>query len=496
MKTKQLLLLIPYVLLVVSCKHKHEVSIPDIDWKHQVDSLLMPFWMTPEAQGQPIGNFPTYRASDGSIMTKHNIDFNELNDIDNFLFVGGTDSLQREFLRMKSRQVYAYGVGFHLTGNKEYLKLAKKGIEYLFKHGEYETGFPVSFWKDGVAMPSKNQRNAQDLAYALTGPSFYYYLTRDEEVLESILKVKKSIFKEYYKSMPNDSLRNHFIWVKENFEYDTIDRIELVAQLDQLNAYMLLLTPILPDIEKNQFKNEMKSICYLLKDKFYNEEYNLFKGNLSVDIFDSSHSDFGHSIKTLWMMLKVGQLIKDHTLIEFAKSKGLELLETAFVKKNGSWAWKYLDKSGKRDEGNLWWVYTELDQMAATLSLKDTTLYSTYLKRTYDYWEDKFIDEKHKETWLALYDNGKPVTTIGKAGIYKNAYHSLEHALVGYLSTANYYKNDIILYYAFKKGKKPENRIINPYYFNAEINEVKEYAFKDSLLDDLKCFKLSFNNIE
>ena len=97
---------------------------------------------------------------------------------------------------------------------------------------------------------------------------------------------------------------------------------------------------------------------------------------------------------------------------------------------------------------------------------------------------------------MALYDDGKPVTTIGKAGIYKNAYHSLEHALVGYLSTANYYKNDIVLYYAFKKGKKPENSKINPYYFNAEIDEIKEYGFKDNSLDDLQCFKLSFNNIK
>ena len=136
MKTKQLAILCIGVLLLVNCVEVQKNIEPDIDWKYQVDSLLMPFWMTPEAQGNPNGNFPSYRASDGSIMTKNNVDFKGLSEIENFLFIGGTDSLQRDFLRMKSRQTYAYGVAYHLTGNEDYLKLAKKGTHYLLKNGE------------------------------------------------------------------------------------------------------------------------------------------------------------------------------------------------------------------------------------------------------------------------------------------------------------------------------------------------------------------------
>lgn len=496
MTIKQLTILCLGFLLFINCDRDEKRLKPDINWKYQVDSLLMPFWMTSEAFGQPVGNFPTYRSSEGLVMDKTKINFNKLSEIENFLFVGGTDSLQRDFLRMKSRQTYAYGVAYHLTGNEAYLKLAKLGTEYLLENGEYTHGAPVSFWKGGIGMPEKKQRNAQDLAYSLTGPTFYYYLTRDEEVLNAILKVKEYIFKEYYKPMPQDESTNHFIWVKKDFEYDTKNRIELVAQLDQLNAYMLMITPLLSNDKKERFKEEMKEICYLLKDKFYNQNFNVFRGDLNAELFEAGHSDFGHTIKTFWMLYQIGQLVEDHELTAFAKQKGSELLAAAYVHKNEAWSWRYEDDTLKRNEGNIWWIFAELDQMAATLSFRDTTMYSTYLKQTYKYWDKHFIDKENKETWMALYDDGKVVSKFGKAGMYKNAYHSLEHALIGYFSTANYYNTDITLYFAFEKGVDMTNHEVNPYYYSAEITGSKEFDFTDESLGEFQGREVVFKNIK
>ena len=42
-----------------------------------------------------------------------------------------------------------------------YTKLlrAKKGVDYLLEHGEYQTGSPVTYWQDRHAFPKPKQRN-------------------------------------------------------------------------------------------------------------------------------------------------------------------------------------------------------------------------------------------------------------------------------------------------------------------------------------------------
>lgn len=61
-------------------------------------------------------------------------------------------------------------------------------------------------------------RTSQDLAYGLTGLGMYYFLTHDRTVMYKILQLKEFIFSVYM----NDA------------------EVQIVAQLDQLYAYMLI----------------------------------------------------------------------------------------------------------------------------------------------------------------------------------------------------------------------------------------------------------------
>ena len=468
----------------------------DIDWIYQVDSLLMPYWMMEEAQGVPVGNFPTYRYRDGKKVDPAQFDFTSIPEMVAPFVIVQTDSFKREFLRIKSRQTYAYGVAYHLTGNEAYLKLAKKGVDYLLEHGEYQTGSPVTYWQNGQGFPDLKQRNTQDLAYSLTGLAMYYYLTRDEEVLEAILRVKNYVFENYYE---HSNLKEHsklMMWVLEDDESGNKDSKFLLATLDQINAYALFVTPFLPDSLRTIFKEDVKNLAYSLKDNFYDEKHNLFWGNLNSKIIGESPTDFGHSIKSLWMCYLSGKLVADEVLSSFAKSKALLLLETAYLEDTGSWAEQYVDSSLAVSKGDVWWSHTELDQMAATLSFADTSLYSKYLKQTYSYWEDHMIDHDYKETWLGLDELGLPkFESVPKAIHWKNGFHSLEHALIGYLSTANYHGTEATLFYAFQKEHEPVPQKIRPYYFNADIEKVSRSNFEHGDFDGLSKTKIVFKNL-
>ena len=169
------LFLIPAI-LIAGCTRSaspdiQNSKVPGTAWIYQVDSLLMPFWMTQEAIGYPPGNFPNYRDNRGKVLNYQNFDFSYLPEELKPFLVEQPDSLRRTYTRMLSRQVYAYCNAYHMTGNEAYLKNARTGVDYLLREGGYDSGSPFSYWHDGKGMPGTFQRTTQDLAYALTGPA-------------------------------------------------------------------------------------------------------------------------------------------------------------------------------------------------------------------------------------------------------------------------------------------------------------------------------------
>ena len=66
----------------------------------------------------------------------------------------------------------------------------------------------------------------------------------------------------------------------------------------------------------------------------------------------------------------------------------------------------------------------------------------------------------------------------------KNGYHSLKHALTGYLSLSNYFNNKTESYFAFKRMLKPKIYKISPYYYEGNIKKLSENSFKNPLFRD------------
>ncbi|MCX6612628.1 MAG: AGE family epimerase/isomerase, partial [Acidobacteria bacterium] len=191
-----------------------------------LNNELLPFWLNPAAFGTPQGTYPTTRCNDGTAV--------------NFqrpcIEVGRNGWLmqQQHFLVAQSRQAYAYGVAFHLTGEARYLELMKSGVDFIRNSmiDRRNGGLFVSrSLPNGQWGPTLNERNAQALAYGLLGMSFYYYLTRDSSTLDDIMYVRDHILGKYYN--PNTNSMRWDLTTSGNIK-------NLTAQLDQLNAYMVL----------------------------------------------------------------------------------------------------------------------------------------------------------------------------------------------------------------------------------------------------------------
>src|SRR6185369_9159660 len=145
----------------------------------------------------------------------------------------------------------------------------------------------------------------------------------------------------------------------------------------------------------------------------------------------SRHTDFGHSMKSLWMLYLTGQWTGEGDLVEFARPLVAPLLARA-AQPSGCWGSR-LDANGELDRGSEWWIFAELDQAAATLASREPSPepYAGYLARSYACWFSQFVDREHHDVWPGIPPDGAPERTDQppplKQHLWKNGYHTMEH---------------------------------------------------------------------
>jgi mannose/cellobiose epimerase-like protein (N-acyl-D-glucosamine 2-epimerase family) len=421
-----------------------QLPVPAV-WTEHVQKQLAPFWLHPDAAGQPAGNFPTFRCNSGEAFESAE-PCAELADPSAWM----KPWVNHQFTRMQARQTYAYGAIFHLTGDPQALALAKAGVDYLRANLIEPSGSVISVTLDGKPLYRAAQRTTQDLAYAQAGLAFYYYLTGDPAVLTDLLRIKNHIFENYW-----DASHKRLRWVNEASDQAKGNEIELVAQLDQINAYMLLVTPLLPEPEQSHWKRDLATLLDTLQAQFLRPDGTRFYGTLHGKdhaLEASRHNDYGHTIKAWWMSWLAAEYLGNTALAEHCRTGLRATLQAAFDG-NGQNGWQRLPDGSPA----IWWEYAELDQAAASLALVERDA-ATWLQTTYPLWFTRF-----NATDGEVYSSSSGGLKIH---LWKNGYHSLEHALVSYLTTAALTEQPARLYFSMPAEQAAQRQ---PYFFSGQV---------------------------
>ena len=460
-------------------------------WKDHVVKDLMKFWDTPEATVLCGGLFNTYRTNDGKDLPKDHDEWPK--EFRQALLDPVTEGLVQpdyNFVRAHSRLTYAFGIAFHMTGKPHYLEVCRKGALALAEAMDGNYGMHVTQKKESAEWDKDYRlRTSQDLAYGLTGMGMYYFLTHDNTILHKIIQLKDYIFKVYM-----DDGKGYLTWYPKHTKDP---EVQIVAQLDQLYAYMLMLTPCLPEPYQSIWKKDMKKIVDILITQFYSEHYQFFWGVESASgsmTLGSDHTDFGHSVKTFWVIQKVGELLGDPFYIEFARPKIDRIIKEAYIEETGSWG-RRLDKYGNLDQDKEWWILAELDQACEILSIHDPYYYR-YLNKTHRYWFDKMVDKEHGEIWHMV--DGKtnqPVIQYPKAHNWKTSLHSFEHALFGYMTASRIKDTEFDLYYALPEWERPSHYNIAPYMFFGNMVNCCPETQPSFLPDGNRIYRVTFNGL-
>lgn len=454
-------------------------------WLDHLECDLMKFWSKLSVQDMSKGLWRSFLTDDGQPLP--GLDQTdqwppelqraiEKDDKGNYtaeagdLLEGPDKNADFNFVRAHSRQVFAYGIAYHMTGKREYFELCKQGadalIELVAPDGSMVTRQELS---SGKWVEDKETRTSQDLAYGLTGIGFYYYLTHDPGYLKKILLLKNYIFREYYH--PEKDL---ITWLPYKNESQG-QSVELVSHLDQLYAYMLWLCPALPLNYKKQFMEDMDRVVRMMLEHFYSSVYGMFWGandsrGKIQHMLGTDHTDFGHSVKAMWVIHQVGLWVGNPHYMIFARERIHRILEDAFDPNTGAWCRRTMP-DGSIDRDKEWWSLAELDQAASLLAIKDPA-YLQYINHTYPFWFKNMVDNRNGEIWHVLDgDSLEPKRIFPKCHCWKTSLHSFEHALFSYITSCQILQQPVELYYNFGSLQEVEHQTVTPYLFKGYIRD-------------------------
>mgnify|MGYP000064523678 CR=1 FL=1 len=429
-------------------------SVPEIlkgeGWLKHFKEDILPFWTMASAKGSPEGNFPTERKMDGNLTS---------------------NTTRRP--RMLARQTYLYAVGYLMTGDTDLLSLAQKGCKWLMEHAHDKAngGWHELLDSSGKALGT-GPKWAQDTAYALMGPAACYFLTRDSKYEKVILSTRDLLFSNKYWDAGNQRIKDGLdASLQSERDQENDGGWELVAQLDQINAYMLLVQPTLSSQSRRvQMLQDMKTLGQTMIKHFFQD--GIFWGvHNKKGQFGSRHVDFGHTLKTYWMLLQIDKRLKgSHPFYDFLQKHAKTWLNKAYDGQYGSWANRMKSQS-QMEYNSSWWIFAEADQFAATMNLLDFSQVSK-LSKTLAFWKKHYVDRQYK----GIYDGRKrdgsgwgwPVSSTSKCNQWKNGYHAAEHALIMYILGHHLEKKAVPLYFAVP-ANQVQTFVPRPYIFQGRV---------------------------
>lgn len=434
-------------------------------WINSFKNEILPFWTMDAAKGSPLGNYPTFRANNGSI-TANTV----------------------RYPRMMGRQIYVYSMGYMMTGDETLLELAKAGVDYMLENAKDKTngGFYGIITSQGAI--ASDSKTAQDLSYAALGLASYYFVTRDKNVEKELLEVRDLIMTKYWDSTNNrviDAFNNNF-----TTEQDTSGGgWELVAQLDQINAYMMLTQPVLSESSRReQFLGDMHTIAETMVTSFW--QNGVFWGqHSSIGNVNANNTDFGHTLKSYWMLLQLDKRLPDHPYNKLITDNVYTWIDLASKNRRDpeGWAGEYAADLKSNELWNaMWWSYAEIDQISATLNMMDQR-YTNLLATKAQTWLDHYVDKTNYEVY-SDYGSGS------KTNEWKNGFHSTEHSLIMYMHGKYLEKQPFDLYFAVPTEEK-STFTAKPYIYEGKE---KGRTFINSITVDgttLEKVKVTFDEI-
>ncbi len=374
-----------------------------MDWKATIDRYeneltqdVIPFWQK-NCVDEQFGGYFTMLDRDGSVYDT------------------------TKYMWMQWRIVYMFAELYRSrfgAGNEEYLKIARDGFDFLYKHGRTEDGsYYFALNRQGV--PSMAQYSIFSDCFAAMGAAALFAATGEERYRAEA----RSAMRSYIRRLDNPKGR----WNK---------LLEGTPKRLSLGSYMILanLGCVMKEcLGSDEFDGETDRAVRTVMKLFHNPELKVLFENVNPDgTFDleSCEGRFvnpGHGLESMWFVLQYAERINDKELIRQACDYVDELFHFGTDPVYGG-IFYFMDALGKphlelQHDMKLWWPHNEA--IIAALFAYKLSGEERFLEhfKTIDQWAWSHFPDPEYGEWFAYLDRrGKPNNML-KGGKWKTFFH-------------------------------------------------------------------------
>ncbi len=452
-------------------------------WLRHHREDLMPYWDMPEALGQPVGNFPSFRGRNGELLPD-----------------------TRRGLSTLARQVYGYSLAFLLTGQDRYLTYAKAGIDWINTkakdpvYGGYYGALDVG----GEPINREANKTLFDLASVGLAYGMYFNVTRDPAAEADLLAVRDLIFGKYY-----DAEQNR---MKDSLNFELTTEVDTGANGGDITNLLVPGTAIsLPNAallsdpaRRTQFKSDLRLLTEILIARHKNtaavnpaNRFWFWGRTGGFGMFSAPQTDFGHNIKSYEMIFNANNVFADRPWDGFSTDRE-NLLGRAWDDTAARWNEKIVRNfmPGNVEPDSGWWIHDEADQTLAAIDLAQGFPHTDRLARSAQSFLDVYVDRDPaypaRETFARVERTGLE-SDLRKSFFGKNMLHNHEHALIMYLHGRALEGMPAMLHYAFP-AEQALTAVAKPYWFDA-AGEVRTVTRDVTTLPGHKVVEVEFSGI-
>jgi len=323
-----------------------------------------------------------------------------------------------KYMWMQWRIVWMFCELYSKIGaNREWLKLARNGFDFLTKYGKDGQGrYYFCLHRDGT--PSIAPYSVYSECFACMGAAALFKATGDKEARFEAM----SAYAQYLSRCDNPKGE----WNKaiSPLSYKSLGFYMMKANLSLIMLECLGEEKSIP---------ELKDTSDLIFRTFWNEDRKqMFEnvpgnGGFDLDSMTGRHLNPGHVLEAMWFLMNAVRFTGDKSVIDKASEVIISTLDFGWDKKNGG-IYYFMDACGKPHvelqwDMKLWWVHCEaIIAVLTAYRLTGRKEFRVWFEKIDDWTWKHFPDPEHGEWFAYLNRIGEP-TAMMKGGKWKTFFH-------------------------------------------------------------------------
>ena len=329
---------------------------------------------------------------------------------------------------LNSRILWAFSSAYNLTGNKDYLNMAKRAFQYITNYFIDKVNGGIYWTINYKGEPLDTKKQIYALSFAIYGLSEFYLASKNQQAKETAIELYHLIVKHSY-----DKINGGYVealsedWKEIDdlrlSKKDANEKKSMNTHLHVLEGFANLYRIWTDEVLKNKIDELIHIFLNHIIDKntnhlilFFDEKWNAKSNIIS----------YGHDIEAAWLMQEAAEIINDSELIERVKLKSVQLANavTEGLDKDGGLWYEYDENKNHLIKEKHSWPQAE--SMIGFFNAWQLTGNESFLEKSLNSWrfiQEHILDIKNGE-WFWGVKKNYDLMDEDKVGIWKCPYHN------------------------------------------------------------------------